>query len=103
MIIFPVSRWRLRLKLLKSSSDAVQIKNWQTACKKYSLEIKKGNVQRKSAFPVGKLELFLKHPKEKKRIDDLKEKNKGENYKKYSTNNLRYIFHMIAIMRVSEK
>ncbi len=99
LVIFPINRWRLRLKLLKSSSDTVQIKKWQAACKKCSLETKKGNVQRKSAFPFGRLELYLKHPIEKKRIDELKEKDKGEKYKKYSTNTLRYIFHMIAIMK----
>lgn len=99
MLVFPINRWRLRLKLLKSSSDAVQIKKWQTAYKKYSLEIKKENVQRKSVFPYGKLELYLKHPIEKKRIDDLKKNDKGEKCKKYSTNTLRYIFHMIAIMK----
>ena len=99
MVVFSKNRWRLRLKLLQSSSDEVQIKKWQTACKECTLEIMPDKVQRKSAFPYGRLELFLKHPAEQKRIADLKQKDKGENYNKYSTNTLRYIFHMIAIMR----
>ncbi len=61
--------------------------------------IQKGNAQRKSTFPFGKLELYLKHPIEQKQTDDLKEKDQSNNYKKYSTNTLRYIFHMIAIMK----
>ena len=100
--IFPNKRWHFRLKLLKFSPQNEQMKEWKTVCQMCDLKILPETVRQKETFPHGRLELYLTHPLEQKIIQASEIKAKEINtkpYKKYSSNTMRYIFHMIAIMR----
>jgi len=94
--VFPDKRWNLRLKLLESIPKEIQVKQWKKISENCNFTISKTTVKRKTQFSYGQLELFLSHPDEQKCINRIKN---GVLYKKYSTNTMSFIFHMIAIMK----
>ena len=100
--VYPAKRWHIRLMLLESSPQDVQVKEWKAVCQRCDIKISPKTVRQKKTFPFGRLELYLTHPSEQKLIQASEEKAKKYDrkpYKKYSSNTLKFIFHMIAIMR----
>ncbi len=78
--------FRFELEDIKNKSA---LSRWATLCKKEITVIKhvSGNVN----MPIGKLILSIRHPEEKEMAAKISSQ-------KYSSNSLRYLFHMIYVM-----
>lgn len=95
--VYPVNRWKVIHTRLHTISQEEHTKAWRLVGLKYNFEFSKNVVKRKSTFEFGKVELFLTHPDENTLIEQ-KNLRGTKKIKKYSSNSLSYLLHMLAIM-----
>ncbi|MCD8521965.1 MAG: site-specific integrase [Saccharospirillaceae bacterium] len=85
--VIKMNRWRLELYL--ADGDQKELGKWKSVIPHVILREDKTKA---STFGM----LHLSHPREAELLENIN--NGGENYQKYSSSVLRYLFHMLAIM-----
>lgn len=93
--VFPLKRWHFHFEEIESNKNKDYLGAWKIASMKIEFKQLNSTVKRKTKFPNGQVKAYLSHPNESKLMDSYKGKKIIE---KYSSNTIRYVFHMIAIM-----
>ncbi|MBE0469379.1 MAG: tyrosine-type recombinase/integrase [Methyloprofundus sp.] len=84
-----ISKNRWRLELYPADGDQKDLGKWKSVIPKTIMRV---DNTKSSTFGM----LHLSHPREAELLEGVN--SNGENYQKYSSSVLRYLFHMLAIM-----